>query len=117
MITLESGGMSHPKKIVYSISKIPIPQNENKQTGPQGNWGEIISHGLDTLIAVFHALLLKTESLGMFYFFKSSFTTTSRVNFGLPCLFPLLSCLRIPLHTVSLHVFVGYVYTISIGFG
>jgi hypothetical protein len=32
MITLESGGMS--KKIVYSINKIPIPQNERKQTGP-----------------------------------------------------------------------------------
>jgi hypothetical protein len=26
MITLESGGMSHSKKIVYSISKISIPQ-------------------------------------------------------------------------------------------
>jgi hypothetical protein len=34
MITLKSGGMSHSKKIVYSISKIPIPQNERKQTGP-----------------------------------------------------------------------------------
>jgi hypothetical protein len=34
MITLESGGMPHSKKIVYSISKIPIPQNERKQTGP-----------------------------------------------------------------------------------
>ena len=34
MITLESGGMSHSKKIAYSISKIPIPQNERKQTGP-----------------------------------------------------------------------------------
>jgi hypothetical protein len=30
MITLESGGMSHSKKIAYSISKIPIPQNESK---------------------------------------------------------------------------------------
>ena len=35
MITLESGGMSHSKKIAYSISKIPIPQNERKQTGPK----------------------------------------------------------------------------------
>jgi hypothetical protein len=34
MITLESGGMSYSKKIVYSISNIPIPQNERKQTGP-----------------------------------------------------------------------------------
>jgi hypothetical protein len=34
MVTLESGGMPHSKKIVYSISKIPIPQNERKQTGP-----------------------------------------------------------------------------------
>jgi hypothetical protein len=34
MITLESGGMSHSKKIDYSISKIPIPRNERKQTGP-----------------------------------------------------------------------------------
>jgi hypothetical protein len=34
MITLESGGMSHSKKIAYSISKIPIPQNKRKQTGP-----------------------------------------------------------------------------------
>jgi hypothetical protein len=33
MITLESGGMSHSKKIAYSISKITIPQNERKQTG------------------------------------------------------------------------------------
>ena len=33
MITLESGGMSRSKKIAYSISKIPIPQNERKQTG------------------------------------------------------------------------------------
>ena len=37
MITLESGGMSHSKKIAYSISKIPIPRNERKQTGPNGN--------------------------------------------------------------------------------
>jgi hypothetical protein len=37
MITLESGGMSHSTKIAYSISKIPIPQNERKQTGPYGN--------------------------------------------------------------------------------
>jgi hypothetical protein len=35
MITLESGGMSYSKKIAYSISKIPIPQNERKQTGPK----------------------------------------------------------------------------------
>jgi hypothetical protein len=35
MITLESGGMSRSKKIAYSISKIPIPQNEMKQTGPK----------------------------------------------------------------------------------
>jgi hypothetical protein len=35
MITLESGGMSHSKKIAYSISKIPIHQNERKQTGPK----------------------------------------------------------------------------------
>jgi hypothetical protein len=34
MITLESGGMSHSKKIAHSISKISIPQNERKQTGP-----------------------------------------------------------------------------------
>jgi hypothetical protein len=34
MITLKSGGMSHSKKLAYSISKIPIPQNERKQTGP-----------------------------------------------------------------------------------
>jgi hypothetical protein len=31
---LESGGMSYSKKIAYSISKIPIPRNERKQTGP-----------------------------------------------------------------------------------
>jgi hypothetical protein len=36
MITLECGGMSHSKKIAYSISKIPIPRNERKQTGPKG---------------------------------------------------------------------------------
>jgi hypothetical protein len=35
MITLESGGMSHFKKIAYSNNKIPIPQNERKQTGLQ----------------------------------------------------------------------------------
>jgi hypothetical protein len=34
MIALESGGKSHSKKIAYSISKIPIPQNERKQMGP-----------------------------------------------------------------------------------
>jgi hypothetical protein len=34
MITLESGEMSHSKKIAYSISKIPISQNERKLTGP-----------------------------------------------------------------------------------
>jgi hypothetical protein len=34
MITLEFGGMSHSKKIAYSISMIPIPQNERKQMGP-----------------------------------------------------------------------------------
>jgi hypothetical protein len=33
MIILESDGMSHSKKIAYSISKIPIPQNEMKQMG------------------------------------------------------------------------------------
>jgi hypothetical protein len=37
MITLESGRMSHPKKIVYSISKIPIPENKRKQTGHKPN--------------------------------------------------------------------------------
>jgi hypothetical protein len=36
MITLESGGMSYSKKIAYSISKIPIPWNERKQTGSKG---------------------------------------------------------------------------------
>jgi hypothetical protein len=36
MITLESGGISYSKKIVYSISKIPIPRNKRKQTGPNG---------------------------------------------------------------------------------
>jgi hypothetical protein len=35
MITLESGGMSHSKKIAYCTSKIPIPRNERKQTGPK----------------------------------------------------------------------------------
>jgi hypothetical protein len=35
MITLESGGMLYSKKkIAYSISKILIPRNERKQTGP-----------------------------------------------------------------------------------
>jgi hypothetical protein len=34
MITLESGGILHSKKIVYFISKISILQNERKQTGP-----------------------------------------------------------------------------------
>jgi hypothetical protein len=38
MITLESGRMSHSKKIVYSNSKILIPQNEREQTGPNGKW-------------------------------------------------------------------------------
>jgi hypothetical protein len=33
---LESDGMSYSKKIAYSINKIPIPQNERKQTRPQG---------------------------------------------------------------------------------
>jgi hypothetical protein len=38
MITLESGGMSYCKKIAYSISKIPIPRNGRKQTGPNRNF-------------------------------------------------------------------------------
>jgi hypothetical protein len=29
--------MSYSKKIAYSISKISIPRNEMKQTGPEGN--------------------------------------------------------------------------------
>jgi hypothetical protein len=33
MVTLESDGMSHSKKIVYYNSKIPNPQNKRKQTG------------------------------------------------------------------------------------
>jgi hypothetical protein len=37
MITLESRGMSHSKKLGYSNSKIPIPQNERKQMGLRGN--------------------------------------------------------------------------------
>jgi hypothetical protein len=37
MISLESGGMTHSKKIAYSNSKISIHQNERKQTGPKGN--------------------------------------------------------------------------------
>jgi hypothetical protein len=35
MITLESDEMSYSKKISHSISKIPISQNERKQTGPK----------------------------------------------------------------------------------
>jgi hypothetical protein len=35
MITLESGGMSYSKKIAYYNSKILIPKNERKQTGPK----------------------------------------------------------------------------------
>jgi hypothetical protein len=31
MITLESGGMSHSKKIAYSNSKIPIPQKKGNK--------------------------------------------------------------------------------------
>jgi hypothetical protein len=34
---MENGGKSHSKKIAYSISKISIPQNESKQTGPYEN--------------------------------------------------------------------------------
>jgi hypothetical protein len=37
MITLEISGMSYSKKIAYSINKIPITQNEIKQTGPKEN--------------------------------------------------------------------------------
>jgi hypothetical protein len=37
MITLESGEMSHSKKIVYYISMILIPRNERKQTGLNSN--------------------------------------------------------------------------------
>jgi hypothetical protein len=35
MISFEIGGVSYSKKIAYSISKILIPQNERKQTGPK----------------------------------------------------------------------------------
>jgi hypothetical protein len=41
---LESGGMSHSKKIAYSIIKIPIPQNERKQTGPYSFWNKWTIH-------------------------------------------------------------------------
>jgi hypothetical protein len=34
---LKCGGLSHSKKIVYFISKIPIPQNERKQTRSEQN--------------------------------------------------------------------------------
>jgi hypothetical protein len=37
MITLESDGMLHSKKITYSNSKFSIPQNERKQTRPLRN--------------------------------------------------------------------------------
>jgi hypothetical protein len=37
MITLKSGGMLYSKKIAYYISKISIPRNERKQTGPKGD--------------------------------------------------------------------------------
>jgi hypothetical protein len=50
MITLESGGMSHSKKLAYSISKIPIPQNERKQTGPKGIARVEIGDGKTTLL-------------------------------------------------------------------
>jgi hypothetical protein len=45
MITLESGGMSHSKKIAYSNSKIQIPQNKRKQTGPKGIFSYIWIEG------------------------------------------------------------------------
>jgi hypothetical protein len=35
--------MLYSKKIAYSISKIPIPRNERKQTGPK--WISLISWG------------------------------------------------------------------------
>jgi hypothetical protein len=54
MITLESGGMSYSKKIVYSISKISIPRNERKQTGPK------INQLRDTLLDVFIFMLIRT---------------------------------------------------------
>jgi hypothetical protein len=46
MITLESDGMSHSKKIAYSISKIPNSQNERKQTGPNGAFGSLHFRGI-----------------------------------------------------------------------
>jgi hypothetical protein len=48
MITLESGGMSYSKKIAYSISKIPIPRNERKQTGPNCHCLENWRHTWET---------------------------------------------------------------------
>jgi hypothetical protein len=40
---------------------------------------------LDTRIAVFHALLSKDNSLGVFHTFKYPFTTSSHIRFGWPC--------------------------------
>jgi hypothetical protein len=42
MITLESGEMSHSKKIVYSINKIPIHRNERNQTGPYFSKSDLV---------------------------------------------------------------------------
>jgi hypothetical protein len=44
------------KKIAYSNSKIPIPQNERKQTGPKRNLFEMNSNYRCLYFLVQHAL-------------------------------------------------------------
>jgi hypothetical protein len=58
MITLESGGMSYSKKLAYSISKIPIPRNERKQTGPYRKM--IGYYNGEMLHVALHVLVYKT---------------------------------------------------------
>jgi hypothetical protein len=45
MITLENGGYRILKNIAYSNSKIPISQNERKQTNPKENLDPPIPSG------------------------------------------------------------------------
>jgi hypothetical protein len=79
-----------------------------------------LSQSLDTWIADFHALLFKAKYLDIFYPFKSPFSVSSHINFSLAMtLFPLLSCLRIPLRytPVPLKVSIVHVHTISTSVG
>jgi hypothetical protein len=68
-------------------------------------------------IVVLYVLLFRAKSLGIFHFYKSPFTASSHVNFGLPLPLYYYHALGFHYAIVLLEVSVGYVQTISISVG